>query len=105
MSSEPKGGLAALVLVKVVCCGGLVLFATGALGGVGAWLFDGNLIWLAVAGLALAAGLVLRSRRIANIDWSEDAPAPRELSNGSMQELSPPVRVSNKERTTLQNRG
>ena len=55
MSSEPNSRLAPLILMKTVCCGGLVLIATGALSGLGTWLFDGGLIWLALAGLALVA--------------------------------------------------
>ncbi len=53
----PKSrGMAGLALAHVVCCGGILLFATGALSGVGAWLAGGGLPWVA---LALALALVL----------------------------------------------
>ncbi len=62
--NDPKlGGWAGLALVHVVCCGALLLFATGALGGVGAWLLDGRLIWLVLAIAGGAAGLFLWIRR------------------------------------------
>ena len=58
--NDPKlGGWAGLALVHVVCCGALLIFATGALGGVGAWLLDGRLIWLVLAIAGGAAGLFL----------------------------------------------
>ncbi len=57
------GGWAGLALVHVLCCGALLLFATGALGGVGAWLLDGRLIWLVLATAGGAAGLFLWIRR------------------------------------------
>ena len=59
----PSCGMAALIALKVVCCGALVLWATGALVGLGAWALDGGLLWLAVAVAAAAAGLALRRRR------------------------------------------
>ena len=62
--NDPKpGGMAGLALVHVVCCGALLLLATGALGGVGAWLLDGALIWLVLATAGGATGLFLWIRR------------------------------------------
>ena len=63
MDDEPKGvRVTGLVLAHVVCCGGLVLVATGALSGVGTWLFGGGLIWLGAAAVLTAAGLMLWRR-------------------------------------------
>ena len=56
MTERPQhGGWRALIAAKLVCCGGLVLFATGVLtvNGVGAWLFGGGAIWLALGGFAV----------------------------------------------------
>ncbi len=71
MEREPGGrGMVGLLLAHVACCGGLVLVATGALSGVGAWLLEGGLTWLVVAALLAAAGLVLwRRRRKGNLPW------------------------------------
>ena len=72
MEREPGGrGMVGLLLAHVACCGGLVLVATGALSGVGAWLLDGGLRWLVVAALLAAAGLVLwrRRRKGGNPPW------------------------------------
>ena len=63
MESEPKSGFAGLILAKVVCCAALVLAATGALGGIGAWFIDSGVIWLAGAFALTAAGMVLWRRR------------------------------------------
>ncbi len=55
MPEEPNGhGLAWLLAAKVVCCGALLLAATGALslGGLAGWLLDGGIAWLAIAALA-----------------------------------------------------
>lgn len=57
MTSERDSGYVGLVVAKVVCCGGLLLLATGALSGFGGWLLDGGLIWLVLAGIALGGGL------------------------------------------------
>ncbi len=54
--------MAGLAIAHVVCCGGLILVATGALGGVGAWLAGSGLPWIALA-LALGVGGVLFWRR------------------------------------------
>ncbi len=62
MNHEPKGGrFPALILAHLVCCGGLVLVATGALSGLGAWLLEGGLTWLLLAAvLGVAGGFLLR---------------------------------------------
>ena len=57
------GGLLALLLAHAVCCGGLVLVATGAVGGLGAWLLDSGLAWLGAGGIAIAVLLLWRRRR------------------------------------------
>ncbi len=57
------GGFLALALAHVVCCGGLVLVATGTLGGLGAWLLDSGLAWLGAGGIAIAVLLLWRRRR------------------------------------------
>ena len=44
MDKEPGGGrMVGLLAAHVVCCGGIVLIATGAVGGLGTWLLDGGL--------------------------------------------------------------
>lgn len=59
----PKtGAMVGLGLGMVVCCAGLTLLTDGALSGLGAWLFDGGLIWLALT-LVLGAGGVFLWRR------------------------------------------
>ncbi len=58
MDNEPKrGGPTALILAHAVCCGGIVLVATGALSGMGAWLLEGGLTWLLAAAVLTAASL------------------------------------------------
>ncbi len=64
MSVQPKhGGLGALIATKLVCCGGLLLFATGVLtvNGIGTWLYGDGAIWLLLGALAVAL-FVLRRR-------------------------------------------
>ena len=64
MDSGPRGrAWPALILAHVVCCGGLVLVATGAVGGLGAWLLDSGLAWLGAGGIAIAVLLLWRRRR------------------------------------------
>ncbi len=59
----PKtGAIVGLGLGMVICCVGLSLLAAGALSGLGAWLFDGGLTWLALA-LVLGVGGVYLWRR------------------------------------------
>ena len=61
---ENKGGgaVTALLLAHVACCGGIILFATGALGAFGAWFVEDGLIWLAVGGAAVAAAFLVHRR-------------------------------------------
>ncbi len=65
MDKKPEGaylcGVVVLGLGMIICCVCLTLLAAGALGGVGAWLFDGGLTWLALAAvLGVAGGFLLR---------------------------------------------
>ncbi len=66
MDKKPEGpktgAMVGLGLGMVVCCVGFTLLTAGALSGVGAWLFDGGLTWLALA-LVLGAGAVYLWRR------------------------------------------
>ena len=67
MTDGPKAGLAALIAAKLVCCGGLVLVATGALSlaGIAGWLRNGGIVWLAIVALAaMALHLWWRHRRV-----------------------------------------
>ena len=76
----PKTGvIVGLGLGMVICCVGLSLFAAGALGGLGAWLFDGGLTWLALA-LVLAAGgvYIWRRQRSGGIDANPALEARRD---------------------------
>ncbi len=66
MTEQPKhGGWGALIAAKLVCCGGLLLFATGVLtvNGMSAWLLDGVVVWLAAAAIAAVALLLWLRRR------------------------------------------
>jgi len=57
MPEEPNGrGLVWLLAAKVVCCGGLLLAATGALSlsRLAGWLLDGGYVRFGIAALALA---------------------------------------------------
>jgi hypothetical protein len=63
MTERPKhGGWRALIAAKVVCCGGLVLFATGVLtvNGIGTWLLGGGAIWLVLGGFAVTLLILWR---------------------------------------------
>ena len=78
MDNEPKrGGATGLILVHAVCCGGLVLVATGALSGMGAWLLDGGLTGLVSATVLAAVGLFLWRRRTGGADGNVAAHHPR----------------------------
>lgn len=78
MDNEPKRrGPTAMILVHAVCCGGLVLVATGALSGMGAWLLDGGLTWLLAAAVLAAAGLFLWRRPTSGADGNVAAHHPR----------------------------
>jgi len=62
---KSNGFLFGLIAVKLVCCGGLILLATGGLAGPGAW-FSGVSI-VTAAGLALAVfAILLLWRQIAS---------------------------------------
>ena len=73
MNHEPdapkRGGMFGLMLAHVVCCGGVLLVASGALtlSGIGAWLSGGGLAWLAAGAAAVAVGFWAR-RRLVNGD-------------------------------------
>jgi hypothetical protein len=69
------GGFLALALAHAACCGALVLVATGAVGGLGAWLLDSGLAWLGAGGIAIAVLLYWRRRRSCRA--VSDRPAPR----------------------------
>ena len=62
MDGEPnKGGFPVLFVAHVVCCGAIILIATGALSGVSAWLLEGGLSWVLLAGaLGVLGGFLLR---------------------------------------------
>ncbi len=94
MNNEPdapkRGGMSGLMLAHVVCCGGVLLFVTGALtiSAIGAWLSEGGLAWLAAGGLAwlaagvaaLAVGFWTRRRLASERGVNSD---PRELHPGN----------------------
>ena len=66
MAEQSKhGGWGALIAAKLVCCGGLLLFASGVLtvNGIGTWLFGGAAIWLVLGALAAALFVLWRRRR------------------------------------------
>lgn len=62
MDKESSGrGVRIFFVAHVVCCGGLLLVATGALSGFGAWLLEGGVTWLLPAAvLGIIGGLLLR---------------------------------------------
>jgi len=59
------GRWAKLIAVKTVCCGGLLLFATGVLtiDGVLLWLRGSGFAWIAALGVVIAAVVFFRHRR------------------------------------------
>ena len=58
---RPKTGtFVGLGLGMVVCCVGITLLTAGALSGLGAWFFDGGLLWIALAVVAAGGGRPLR---------------------------------------------
>ncbi len=65
MAHEAGTGLASLIAIKVICCGGLALLATGALSGFGAWLIAGG--YMGIGGIAgtllIGVALLLWRRR------------------------------------------
>jgi hypothetical protein len=86
MNNEPdapkRGGMSGLMLAHVVCCGGVLLFVTGALtiSAIGAWLSEGGLAWLAAGVAALAVGFWTRRRLASERGVNSD---PRELHPGN----------------------
>ncbi|MCH9052184.1 MAG: mercury transporter [Proteobacteria bacterium] len=81
MDKKPEGpktgSMVGLGLAMVICCGGFTLLAAGALSGVGAWLFDGGLTWLALAFILGAGGVFLWRRRTGGADGNVAAHHPR----------------------------
>lgn len=75
MAHSSGPGLGTLIGAKVICCGGLVLAATGALSGLGAWLAGGGYKWIGGIAGALLVGLALRYRRRRWIDVGSTANA------------------------------
>ena len=75
MAQGSGTGLGPLIAAKVVCCGGLVLVATGALSTVGAWLAAGGYVWTGAAAGALLIGLSLLYRRRGRADVRDDEDA------------------------------
>ncbi len=75
----PKtGAFVGLGLGMVICCAGVTLLAAGALSGLGAWLFDGGLIWLALALVLGAGGVYLwRRQKSGGVDANPVTPARR----------------------------
>lgn len=51
------------IAAKIICCGGLVLVATGALSTFGSWLIKGGYIWIGAAAGAVVIGFALLHRR------------------------------------------
>ena len=86
MNDEPdapkRGGMPGLMLAHVACCGGVLLFVTGALtlSAIGAWLSEGGLAWLAAGAAALAVGFWVRRRLARARGVNAD---PRKLHPGS----------------------
>jgi len=60
-----KGFLSGLIALKLICCGGLILLATGGLAGLGAWFSGFSTV--AAVGLVLAVfAILLLWRQIAS---------------------------------------
>ena len=78
MTEQPKhDGWGALIAAKLVCCGGLLLFATGALtmNGIATWLIGGGAKWFGLGALAIALLVLWRRRRTSNAPSDERAGA------------------------------
>jgi len=63
MTGGSGKGLVPLLLLKVACCGGLVLATTGAVSGFGAWMIGGGYAWIGLAAIAVLAGVAFRYLR------------------------------------------
>lgn len=65
MEPSYRYGIAGVLVAHVVCCGGLLLVATGAISfaGLASWLSGGGNFWLAAAVLAII-GIVLWRRSV-----------------------------------------
>lgn len=89
MAKGESGGLAALIAAKILCCGAVVLAATGALTGLGAWFSDEGVVWLGAAGLLVAAVLVvgLRRRRRAQARAEESIRGPVRGNGAAGEEI------------------
>ena len=95
MDNEPRGGVGpALFLAHVVCCGGLVLVATGALGGLGAWPLDSGPAWFGAGGLVVAVPFLWRWRRRGAVS---DRPTPNMDAehDGALASAPTPCRFEN----------
>ncbi len=72
-----SGGMTGFALVHVACCGGLLLFATGSLSGVGAWLAGGGWPWVVLASVLGVGGVLLwRRQRGRPVECGLDDPGP-----------------------------
>ncbi len=80
--------MAGLLLAKVACCGGLILIATGAASGFGAWLVGDGLLWvIGAAVVAAAIGLIRWRARAAATACVTEAAAPTRRSGGSVPSI------------------
>ncbi len=82
MDKKPEGpktgAMVGLGLAMVTCCVGLTLVAAGALSGLGAWLFDGGLAWLALAFILGVGGVFLwRRQKSGGVDAKQTGPGER----------------------------
>lgn len=75
MEPSYRYGIAGVLGAYVVCCGGLLLAASGAvsLAGLASWLTGGGLFWLVVVLAIIGIGLWHRSARPSGSDVREDA--------------------------------
>ncbi len=74
MTEAPKrSGWRTMIAAKLVCCGGLVLFATGALtvNGIGTWLLGGATIWLVLGAAAVILWVLWRRQRTGAADTEQ----------------------------------
>ncbi len=80
MEPSNRYGLAGLLTAKIVCCGALVLSATGAISfaGLVSWLAGSGLFWLAAVLAIIGVYLVRRSVRM-NDNNVRNGPASHRL--------------------------